>query len=372
MTIEIWNDTHIEMWNYTTDELKLHRFRQKLFNMKCLRTLKSLKKGWVLLTDTDEYITIHPRLTDHSEDDKFGHLSLPPILQPGSVLKFLQSLIMPDPALGFISPCIPIYRRQYSAQESLAKEIDTHVPPKFDASSFATLRWRKWGSGKDKFKLASNKVCEKSRKAGPAKVLIDLERLRNQDLFHKHIRGSPHRPMESICSADNDFARDGDVGLMIHHYLGTLEQWVYRSADSRGAAYRTARYNIMKNPIDTHESDTVRFWLKGFVESIGETEASRLLKGVGKLERLPPYEKSDEILSDPKLGVEVYKAGDFVQVNYIDKWYWSEIREAKGGYYNIVVMDDCYEMLAMSVDKIRRNGTVDGIDLSVLLEKKVD
>jgi len=370
ITIEIWNDTHIENPNgtniFNNDQLHLHRLRQRTFYIKCLRTLKSLNKGWVLLIDTDEYVTINPKLMDPGQEEKYD-LTLPSIHQPGSVFTFLQNLIMPNPLLRFYTPCIPIYRRQYSAQESLAEEVNAQMPSNFIGSNFATLRWRKWGSGKDKFQIASRQVCSYSRNAGPVKVLIDLARLRYQDLFHEDIKGNPHKPMESICPS-NIYFNETDVGLIIHHYLGTLEQWMYRAADSRGAAFRMAKYDVMKNPIGMRESDTVRLWLKGFVESVGETEASRLLEGVGELEPLPKHEKPNRIESDPEPGVEVYKVGDFVQTKWEEQWYWSEVRVA-GKYYNIIVLDDCFEMLGVNVNDMRRNGTVAGKDLSVLLGK---
>jgi len=127
-----------------------------------------------------------------------------------------------------------------------------------------------------------------------------------------------------------------------------------------------AKYNKMKDPYGkVKENDTVRLWLKGFIESVGEAEASRLLKGVGKLELLPQHEKLNLTLADTEPGAQVYKVGDLVQTTRYGKWYWSEVREA-GKYYNVVTLDDCNELIGLRADEIRKNGTVTGGDYADL------
>jgi len=380
MTIDLWNDTTIGIKPQKTGSLALHRRRQKQFNTKCLRHLKSLNKGWVLISDTDEYITINPKLRDptspgHKYVDWSPSLSID---QPGSLMIFLQNLILPTEKLNVNTPCIPIYRRQYSALESPPTKINSHTHPHLNLNStnFATLRWRKYGTKPDEFQLNSTKkLCSKNRNAGPAKAIIDLSRLRPRDLLHETNKGNPHRPLESICTKNTELVSESYAVLIIHHYLGTKEQWMYREGDSRGSAYRLSRYGLMEEPKGVEESDAVRLWLKGFVEDVGVGEAERLLDGVGKLEPLPRNGESNlTVRDDPGTsGGDKYKVGEVVQVTRMGNWYWGEVRKAIGNYYDVVILNNCDEMFGTSVDKLRRNGTTIGRDpWKPLINKKAD
>lgn len=377
MKIEIWSDTQtFEGMNVTRNKrveasdstrrlakrkLTLHRLRQFTFNKKCLRHLKRQNKGWVILADTDEFISINPAHNASRDGEQYA------IEQPGSVMAFLQNMSMPRPLIEFNTPCVPIMRRQYSAQESHTEDVNAHVPSKFNGLMFATLRWRNWITGNDIFRSPTGQECSFKRRAGPGKSIIDLARLRYIDLFHEDITGNPHRPLENICPFDQMYPKKS--GLMIHHYLGTFEQWTYRT-DSRGDSHRWGRYAVMRSPQKIQESDTVNRWLEGFIESVGDAEASRLLQSVGELEPLPKSDESNSTLPEFVPEAEAYKVGDLVQVyskKYWRKgWHWGQIRDA-GQYYNIVFLENCKELLGVTDKEMRKNGTVDGEGILSLL-----
>jgi hypothetical protein len=343
------------------NRLGLHRDRQKMFNVECLRSLKRQGQGWVLLSDTDEFVTINPILRK-PKHKHYDH-DLPPITEPGSVMKFLQKLVVPTPHLGVTSPCVPIFRKQFNSLESPNARNQEHVPSGFDGSSFLTLRWRRCGPKNRRFETILGRRCQLHRVAGPVKVVIDLARLRLQDLYHYKVKGNPHRPLESICSEENAWAEEGEVGLIIHHYLGTSDQWSYRVTDSRGLGYRMARYVDMNNEIGTKENDDLRSWLEGFVHSVGEDEALRLLFGVGELEPMPNHSTAT-VLTPPNYtqGTDDYQVGDLVQENWRGHgdWYWAQISAAfTGGFYNVVYLKGCKEDLGVGWDHIRRNGSTD-------------
>eukprot|EP00548_Thalassiothrix_antarctica_P017070 CAMPEP_0194198282 /NCGR_PEP_ID=MMETSP0154-20130528/77680_1 /TAXON_ID=1049557 /ORGANISM="Thalassiothrix antarctica, Strain L6-D1" /LENGTH=522 /DNA_ID=CAMNT_0038923055 /DNA_START=93 /DNA_END=1661 /DNA_ORIENTATION=+ len=404
--IEFWDDEsrYFIPSNYNYTGVEIHRQRQKDFNVECLRTFKAQHKSWVLLSDTDEFITIHPELvlsqsSSSPQQSTFAaggasnKNTFPKIELPNSVHTFLQSLMIPTPELNIYTPCIPIYRRQYSAKEE--DDIDNENSNKnkqkieplsvsdlsINHADFATFRWKYWGSNKVDFPIikrgnslntTTNETssCPLQYKAGPTKVIIDLSRLRVQDLYHPMIEGNPHKPLESICSTYYDMYNIEETGFMIHHFLGTKEQWSYRRNDQRGMGYRMARYQTINEHVGIHKAtnnELLQPWLKGFIQSVGETEAIRLLNNVGKLDPLSPpaaedndHERENYITTT----TTIYQVGDLVQtvfdINAEDlEWYWVQITAVlmSGTYYNVVFQFDCFEKLGVPADEIRLNGT---------------
>ena len=106
-------------------------------------------------------------------------------------------------------------------------------------------------------------------------------------------------------------------------------------------------------------------WLQGFVKSVGEEEASRLLDGVGILE---PLSKQEKNLQSTKEGTDeaeakpLYKVGDVVQANYKGDgyWSWAEITAVHtNGYYNVIYLGDCSEEIATFEKRLRLTGETD-------------
>ncbi len=111
-------------------------------------------------------------------------------------------------------------------------------------------------------------------------------------------------------------------------------------------------------------TDHVRPWLMGFVESLGEREATRLLEGVGVLEPLLNVSTNFQlgIETTKSLVVPSYQVGDVVQANYKGDgyWYWAEISKVhSNGYYNIFFLGDCSEEIATFDERLRRTGEAD-------------
>ena len=87
----------------------------------------------MLLSDTDEFVTINPNKKDESSTRiLFKNIEkLPGIREPGSVMTFLKNIIYPSEDIGFRSPCLPIYREQYSARESTREEVENGLTGEF-------------------------------------------------------------------------------------------------------------------------------------------------------------------------------------------------------------------------------------------------
>ena len=185
------------------------------------------------MIDTDEYLTHSPHLRNPKADGFNDKLELPPIEEPGSLATLLQQLVLPSPDYKSLNtPCVPVYRRQFAPQESSGDNFGVVFPPGFQSESFQTLRWRKFGYKRLKYTTKFGDRCRSVREI-PNKVVVDLRRLRMQDLSHPMNSGNPHRPLESICTSDVYLSSE-QTPLMANHYMGTLEQWMYRVGDKRG------------------------------------------------------------------------------------------------------------------------------------------
>lgn len=112
-----------------------------------------------------------------------------------------------------------------------------------------------------------------------------------------------------------------------------------------------------------HKStDQVARWLQGFVKSVGDKEASRLLEGVGVLEPLPKQPLETELESNKGETKPFYKVGDVVQANYKGDgyWSWAEITAVhSNGFYNIIFLSDCSEEIATFEERLRLTGNTD-------------
>lgn len=282
-----WDDSNIFppelLPNRNDTALQTHRDRQTRFNANCLRDLHERGREWVLMVDVDEYMVFNPKLQDDPADPLYQPLNqtVPTVAEPGAFLKFIQSIPDPMPSFPLMnSPCIPVPRRQFGVLESTSQEIQDLVPPGYNASQFMTLRWRKYGES------------DWLRKFTLRKTLIDLSRVNHTDIPEK---SDPHRPVETYCPDRTSTEDHGKSFFLAHHYLGTWEQFTYRTdsrlEDKKHKGWRMKEYGKRKSGDKTSHVDA-RPWLQGFVNAVGEEEAARLLDRVGVLDPIPPATES--------------------------------------------------------------------------------
>jgi hypothetical protein len=237
-----------------------HKARQRIFYQKCLRTLKQEDRSWTLLTDTDEFLTIHYDLTRHY------HLTTLKPNEPGSVAQFIQTHSNPSSTMTVAtdgkawknlqsSPCLQIPRIRFGARES---EDFPHsfVPSGWNATDFLTLRWRYHAT-------PSNHPINKISKA-----LLDLSRVSSTELEQEQLT-SIHLPSRTFCSQPNLHTSKNDSFLVIHHYLGSLEQYQYRENDARAttATRSLAQFDKQSKAASVvADDDEIRPWFQGFVQ----------------------------------------------------------------------------------------------------------
>ena len=207
------------------EKLANHRVRQSKFNLECLKSFKRQNLGWTVLIDSDEYL-----LTNNYIDN--GTLSTT------SVPELLREIHIPNVSSfsNSYSPCLPIHRIQYSAHESNITDVENQevIPPGYHGNDFQTMRWRKFGFRETWVDTHWDTSCGAVRNI-PNKVIIDLRRLKLSDLNKTSQTGNPHQPLD-ICP-ENIYSKISDTPFILHHYMGTPEQWFYRGGDKRGKMF---------------------------------------------------------------------------------------------------------------------------------------
>lgn len=271
--ITIWNDTHVypnEQISPFGTKLLEHRRRQRQFVRRCLQKLHKTGRGWVFLTDTDEYAMISDRVRDPKDflapETYAGKaLPIPSQEEPGSVLKFLEMEGTMNPhtneSLATI-PCLTIARRIFGTKDG--EEQPSYMG--YDPRYFQTLHWQKYGNTPK-----------------PGKSIVNLKYFKYKDI---NSNPSIHRPGKNhICKGKMWLPEDLSV-IVANHYPGTLEQMLFRKDDARGSdlkirnatKYRIDRFKEYKKLSRKKDSGTIRKWLPGFIASVGEKEAKRLLQ----------------------------------------------------------------------------------------------
>ena len=107
----------------------------------------------------------------------------------------------------------------------------------------------------------------------------------------------------------------------------------------------------MNERFGAKESDAIRPWLSDFIEAVGSTEASRLLKDVGKLEILP----DSKVGTERQTATNKYKVGDVVETNFAGEgsWFEGEIYAAYSDNYYSVFFEDCTTEIATFAKRMR-------------------
>lgn len=213
MTIE--QVTDVDFFNNSKTNqtgVDAHRYRQKKFYGYCLKKLKDVNRTWTLMIDVDEYLSYNT-YTNHN-------VMTTDISTPGTFLSFLNDaeIKAPNETLHDLQkPCIMMPRLRYGSVESTTQEVNRNVPPAFNGTAFQTLRYRKYGNPR------ARKVY------GAGKTIIDVSRISKKEMNPSN----PHRPV-SKCTRDVFLKPTAKVAFVVRHYLGSLEQFFFRS-DGRQA-----------------------------------------------------------------------------------------------------------------------------------------
>jgi hypothetical protein len=252
----------------------LHRHRQQFFYGYCLRHLRERNASWTLLVDTDEFVVPNP-MSDLSNRVPYS------LREPGVVRKLLQMGIknrrIQD--AGFTPSCLLIPRIQMTNQlPDDSTLITQQIPNGFSGEDFLTTKW-----------LFHNEREIYTGHNLDGKNLINLDHVKLNEIPTK-IRNVHYVLPDNCPVSDGERLSHPDTWLWIYHYLGSLEQYTFRRDPRDDIQGRPKRNETLwKSAGQEHgkgmiHNDTVmlREWIAGFVESVGQVEAERLLHGVGQ------------------------------------------------------------------------------------------
>jgi hypothetical protein len=288
---EVWTDkTTFQRWQVKLLErrpnmtarvaYRRHNRRQELFYKTCAAYLAAQRNAtWTAFIDTDEYLTINTEQAIPTTSLASRPLQLGNVSQAGHVQVYFDYLRhaahykLTDPTLELAhhldKACVILPRAHYGTTESSRAEITQGVPPYLDAERLDTTRWRHRSHAND-FEL-------------PGKALVDVSQLPPRDTVHTSF-GNAHKPFESC--RQSDAIVNYTLPLGIHHYVGSWEQFTYRSDAREGGDLRNRTVWEKKGAGSWMVSDEVRPWLAGFVGQMNHNVSlvQELLAGAG----LPP------------------------------------------------------------------------------------
>uniref|UniRef100_A0A7S1BBQ3 Uncharacterized protein n=1 Tax=Corethron hystrix TaxID=216773 RepID=A0A7S1BBQ3_9STRA len=307
MNIEMWTDADVfpdktplqrrkfaDLSGLSMEEAKeRHRIRQPKFMDLCMQHHKRAGRKWVILADSDEYVTFSPSdendgesewsnrvnwdnpLTDDAERNwwyrKFTYqisvrkTVLPPAMDGSTTVA--RHVLSEEakhwygnetgrgyPWIHDDSACLVLPRVFYSAAESPMETIASAVPPdlweNYPAENLNSIRFRfNAGRNQNKLNLLGKSIVDVSR--------VPMERLTGGPNIHKPIEGN------DICT--RAYARYDASTLRLNHYLGSWEQHQIREDVRRSKEHFDWKANVRDS-----EDDVIRPWLKVFYDQFGE------------------------------------------------------------------------------------------------------
>jgi hypothetical protein len=260
------------------DRIQNRNQLQNVFFGKCLRKLQRLRRSWTILGRVDEYALINPRVRNATDPlyQRWHGQHAPDQKEAGSVMTWLQQIQTSNAtdAVTFSQPCLAITSKQFGTKESDRGTWNTTLSfGKSNANSttgilsphdFLTLTWQYWGHPE-----------HHSRSPKVRTHVLDLSRI-SPSLLHWKV--DAHWPV-SVCPRDALHERDNL--FVSHHYSGTMEQLAFGTYDMATRLSRETRLHTDTIHNTYWEGNVIPQWLEGFVASVGESEAKRLLQFVG-------------------------------------------------------------------------------------------
>jgi len=187
-------------------------------------------------------------------------VSIPSSREPGSIVKLVQDLVKSHPS-NVKYPCITMIRLLFGSVETKEADWPLSLPSGFQRNQFETLRWRHHGPFEDK------------KMHGYPKVLVDVSKIPRK-LLSKDPVYSIHRPFQQYCRGmgDIEYQAYQKFPITTNHYLGSWERY-----NSRGDTRRSWDVYNQKANLTSGQDTWVDGWFQGFIESVGEEKAARLL-----------------------------------------------------------------------------------------------
>ncbi|KAL3909088.1 MAG: hypothetical protein SGILL_008230 [Bacillariaceae sp.] len=213
-----------------------------------------------MVIDVDEFATINTNY-EHSDAilNRYGGSRKPTIFES----------IQASP-LHRNSTCVTMPRLRFGTHiddQNSTRESWIPTGLDFKDSDFLTLQW-KW---------RSPLIARKYNKL--PKSMIDVSAI---DSFDRQDTDM-HRPVRSACPRQNLYIQNYDSPWVVHHYVGTREQFHFRKDARKGMDTRSEEKLQEYRQIRGAMEDSICDWLQEFVDSAGLEQAQKLLAGVGNV-----------------------------------------------------------------------------------------
>jgi len=295
----------------------LHRSRQRHFYVACMRHLKEkeehqdkasryappnvVEPNWVAFIDVDEFLFPNWNWEYHFLLRPTKGYSAGQQTDSMTIASILHRLAKFD---GFQGPCIVSPRLLIGTNEN-NRSITQHMHLPKEQVTQLDLAWHSvFLPSRQKNKNQSSLLTwdwnwhetlynHSRNKAG--KAILDLSRVPTQRMVYG--QADVHRPNDELCSENQVWTMNIHSPLILHHYIGSLEQFTFRSDVRHGKrtyeeylSYQTVHAGVV-NVWET------RRWLIDFISTVGVTTAAYLLDGAGLIETdAPPVEDPNEFL----------------------------------------------------------------------------
>jgi hypothetical protein len=219
----------------------------------------------------------------------------------------VASSVLLDATTWNYQSCVPMTRLQFGAM--ISSVDDVQMSGGFDATKLDTLRFRQH---REKGKCASNYK---------GKVLLDLSRIPDDHLVHRHEGGVGHfTPHDPIVECNKTLIPSYlHSVLRVPHSLGSEEAF-FAKHDPRRTHKKFKWYKNLKSVPEMEATH----WLKSFVDSMDEEKAQAWLKGPGEInaalyEKYSGMEKKDDNKGKPDSQAPVPLVGNNSTLESQDK-----------------------------------------------------
>jgi hypothetical protein len=239
----------------------LHRFRQRYFYSSCMKQLQQENQTWTALVDSDEFIVLNRNSVLWNYKRSVKSTTILVALKRATFARELR-----------YSPCVSMPRLFFGTKESTVREVQNSVPDGFNGSEFLTFHRR----------YTPNPQDVRTNRAG--KAMMDVSRVDPEEL--RPININPHVPLKSVCGQDSQWIQSKKALFVVHHYVGTFEQWSFRQDPRKTPNGTRSREQFHQLAFDKNEDDNIRPWLGGLIDELGYDRTRLLLLGVGQLPKL--------------------------------------------------------------------------------------
>ena len=266
-----------------------HKRRQNFFTGFCFRELyEKNKRGWTIVTDTDEFVTFNYRYPETEDETKYDSVTLftshadvdrerarilpfrdllTNMTERVTIAQYLDTYDkVSSRANGPPNYCMRIPGLTFTSHESEPFEIARDVPVGMDGSHLMTLRQRQHAAKDGSF----------------SKAMLHLRTATSSGWFKYGSVLNVHTPNRRMCGKTKKEDQTGSGAdyisslFRIHHYkAGTVEAYLERAGDWRGGGLW--RFYFDRSADTVGENSDLKHWFKWFVDKVGREAANRLL-----------------------------------------------------------------------------------------------